>query len=291
MIREQYTPAPRVAQKSSQNQRERRQPAVARPQQRRVLGLAVVVILLVALGVLATGIIDSSGIRARVLAGVASVCSGNEGAYSLLKEHQGTSAKSRGSVTVCQELVKLKPNDAATRVLLGNAYADIGRTQEAMATYQEALAMDPNCFEAHLGIGRVYFEQGTYPEAIASYRLALKIRPQSADAQLALGLALSNAGQYEEAIQAFQKAKELDPLIVDDQVVTGKAYLDAGMCAQAIECFKGAVQTDQRHAQAYFNLGCAYLRVGDRGLALEQQQVLQTLDPQLATQLLHMINP
>jgi tetratricopeptide (TPR) repeat protein len=290
MNRGEYRAAPRVAQ-SSQNHSERTQPGVARPHQRRVLGLAIVVILLVALGLLATGIIDSSGIRARVLAGVASVCSGNEGAYSLLKEHQGASAKSRGSVAVCQELVRLKPSDAAPRVLLGNAYADVGRTQEAMASYQEALALDPNCFDAHLGIGKAYFNQGIYPEAIASYRLALKIRPHSADAELALGLALSNAGQYEEAMQALQKAKELDPSIVDNQVLTGKAYLEAGMCAQAIECFKDAVQTDQRHAQAYFNLGRAYLRVGDRGLALEQQQALQTLDPQLADQLLHMINP
>jgi tetratricopeptide (TPR) repeat protein len=72
--------------------------------------------------------------------------------------------------------------------------------------------------------------------------------------------------------------------------MTGKAYLQAGMYAQAIESFKDAVQTDQEHAQAYFNLGRAYLRVGDKALALEQQRVLQNLDPRLAGQLLNMIN-
>ena len=92
-------------------------------------------------------------------------------------------------------------------------------------------------------------------------------------------------------MQAFKKAKELDPSIVETQVLTGKAYLQAGMCAQAIECLKGAVQTDQGHAQAHFNLGRAYLRAGDRGLALEEQHVLRSLDPRLADQLLRMISP
>jgi len=62
------------------------------------------------------------------------------------------------------------------------------------------------------------------------------------------------------------------------------------MYAQAIESFKDAVRTDHEHAQAYFNLGRAYLRVGDRGLALDQQRILQNLDARLAGQLLDLIN-
>jgi len=247
-------------------------------------------VLLIVVGFVCMSMIDSSGLKARVLADIAGACSDDVSTGSLLKEHHGASAKSRNSVAVCEKLVSLKPGDAHARVMLANAYADAGRTPEATARYLEALALDPNCFDAHLGMGKMHFARGSYAEAVASYRQALKIRPRSADAHLSLGLALSNAGKCEEAMQAFQKAKELDPTVVETQVMTGKAYLKAGMYAQAIECLKGAVQTDEQHAQAYYNLGRAYLRVGDKGLALEQQHLLQNLDPALADQLLHLIN-
>ena len=90
-------------------------------------------------------------------------------------------------------------------------------------------------------------------------------------------------------MQAFRRAKELDPQITETQVLTGRAYLQAGLYSQAIECLKDAVRTDQQHAQAYYNLGRAYLRVGDRGLAMEQQEILQSLNPHLANQLLMLI--
>ena len=246
--------------------------------------------LLAAGGVVGMNIIDSSGLKAKVLADLAGVCSEEVGAGSLLNEHPRTSVKSLSSVTVCEKLVNLKPGDVHARVLLANAYADVGRTHEALACYSAVLAADPNCFEAHLGMGKMHFVRGSYADAAASYRRALQIRPRSADAHLALGLALSNAGKCEEAMQAFQKAKELDPTLVETQVMTGQAYLKAGMYAQAIECFKGAVQTDEQHAQAYYNLGRAYLRVGDKGLALEQQHILQNLDAGLADQLLDLIS-
>ena len=188
-------------------------------------------LVLAAVGVVCTQIIDSSGLRARVLAGIASACSDDVGAYSLLRERHGASAKSRSSVAVCAELVRIESQDAQAHVMLGNAYVEAGQTGEAMACYHRALALDPNCFEAYLGMGKTHFNCGSYSEAIVSYRKALTIRPRSADAKLSLGLALSNAGKYEEAMQAFQKAKELDATIVQTQVMTGNACLEAGMCA------------------------------------------------------------
>ncbi len=245
---------------------------------------------LVVTGVVCVQVIDATGLKAKVLADIAGVGSDEGSTYSLLKERRGATVASRSSVAVCQKLVKVKPTDASAHVMLANAYAEMERTDEAMASYHEALALDANSFDAHLGMGKAYFDQGSYAEAIVSYRQALKIRPRSADAHLSLGLALSNAGKYDEAMQAFQKAKELDPTVVETQVMTGQAYLHAGMYAQAIESFKDAVHTDQEHAQAYFNLGRAYLSVGDKGLALEQQHALENLDPRLASQLLNMIN-
>ena len=234
-----------------------------------------ILVLLVFIGVICIGLLDSNRIKTRFLVGVANTYPDSARAYSFLKRHYSTPSQSANTVAACEGLVKLKPEDSGAHVLLGNAYIDAGRLQEATASFKEAIALDPNCFDAHLGMGRTHFERGAYSDAVDSYQRALRIRPGSADAQLSLGIALSSSGRYDEAMQAFKRAKELDPQVTETQVLTGRAYLRAGMYTQAIECLKDVVQIDQRHAQAYYNLGRAYLRVGDRDLALEQQHILR----------------
>jgi len=247
------------------------------------------VIFVVGVGSASVFLLDPSSLKARVLMGIAGARSEEDGGYAFLKKHYTASDEPANRIETCKGLVRLKPTDACAHVLLGDAYADMGRMAEATTSYNDALALEADCFEAHLGLGKVHMELGHHPQAIESYQRALRLRPNSADAHLSLGLALSSLGKYEEAMQAFQRAKELDPGIAETQVLTGKSYLQAGMYPQAIECFKDAVETDQGHAQAYFNLGRAYLRVGDRALAMEQQRVLQGLDPRRAEQLLLLI--
>ena len=103
----------------------------------------------------------------RLLVGVANAYPDSARAYTLLKKQYSTPEQSAKTVTACESLVKLKPTDPAAQVLLGGAYADVGRVQEAIACFQEAIALDPNCFDAHLGLGRAHFDRGRYGEAVA----------------------------------------------------------------------------------------------------------------------------
>ena len=234
-------------------------------------------------------VVHSDSFKARVLARIAGSYSERADAYSFLRRHCDVSRTPVRSLRACEKFVAMRPTDAYAHVLLGEVYAGLGRTSEAIGSYRRAIELDPSCFDAHLGLGKAQFSLGCYSQAVESYGVALRIKPDSAEVHLSLGLTLSNSGQYEEAMQAFQKARELDPHISDAQVLTGKVYLDDGMCAQAIECFKGAVTADHEHAQAYYNLGKAYLRIGDTALAIEQHRSLERLDPQLANRLLHLI--
>lgn len=286
MIPDEYVPPPEPRRKESR--RKRMGPRLVDRHRSRLLWIGALIFVAGA-GSAAVSLIDSSGIKARVLVNIADTCPDEQGAYAVLKKHYGISGGSRGAVATCQEFARLKPLDAYAHVLLGDACVDTGRIPEAVDSYERALALDSACFEAHLGMGKAQCELGHYPEAIASYERALGLKPDSADAHLALGLALSSAGQCDRAMQSFQRAKQLDPQIAGTQVTTGKTFMQAGMYAQAIECFQDAVQADHAHAQAYFNLGKAYARVGDTALAMEQHRVLQSLDPQLADQLLHFI--
>jgi tetratricopeptide (TPR) repeat protein len=291
MITDDYSPPRRQSQHDTRRDTqcvERKSPHKVRPYWYRLMQAGIVAVL-VFIGVVCVGLLDSGGIKARFLASVANTYSDSTRAHSLLKKHYTTADQSAKTVAACEGLVKLKPTDPGAQVLLGDAYADVGRVQEAISCFCEAISLDPNCFDAHLGLGGAYFDRGRYSDAVDSYERALRIRPASADAHLALGIALSNSGRYDEAMQAFKRAKELDPHVSEAQVLTGRAYLRAGMCAQAIECLKGAVEIDEGHAQAYYNLGRAYLQVGDKELALEQQRILEGLNPHLAGQLYSLI--
>jgi len=75
------------------------------------------------------------------LGGYRRTCSKNTGGSSLLKQPRGDSAISRSSVAVCEKLVRLKPGEASAHIMLGNAYAEVGRTQEAAICYREALSL------------------------------------------------------------------------------------------------------------------------------------------------------
>jgi len=236
------------------------------------------------------GVIELDRVRAAILRHIVAVCPDQAGAYKYLNKHYNATGRPREAVDACEKLVAMRPEDPCAVVLLGDAYGDENRPEEAITSYQKAITLDPNSFNAHFGLGKAYSALGRYVEAIDSYHHALKIQPGSAAAHMSLGLALSSAGRYEEAMQAFQQAKQIDPMINEVQVISGNSYLEAGLYRQAIACYRDAITIDQNHARAYYNLGKAYLEIGDRGLAIEQQHILESLDPGLADQLGRLIN-
>jgi len=269
-----------------------RKPVVARRSHRvRTSLVAMVTLVAIVFVLIQAGIIQPQRLRTFILRQIVAVCPNQAGAYNkyLGKQHDA-SGRPRESVNACEKLAALRPQDPCANVLLGDAYGDENRPQEAVTCYQKAITLDPNSFDAHFGLGKAYAALGRYAQAIDSYNRALKIQPGSAAAHMSLGLALSSAGRYEEAMKAFQQAKQIDPKINEVQVMSGDTYLEAGFYKQAINCYNDAITIDQNHARAYYNLGKAYLEIGDRGLAIKQQQILESLDPGLAEQLGQLIN-
>jgi tetratricopeptide (TPR) repeat protein len=71
----------------------------------------------------------------------------------------------------------------------------------------------------------------------------------------------------------------------------GEAYMELGLTSDALEAFKRAIQLKPDFGKAYYNLGKSYLTSGNRNAALEQYNILQTLDPDWAEKLDGLINP
>jgi protein O-GlcNAc transferase len=88
---------------------------------------------------------------------------------------------------------------------------DIGKPNEAIASFHKALAINPDFVEARCSLGNVFKELGKLNEAAASYQQALAIAPDYAAAHSNLGNALKGLGRLEEAAACYRKALAIKP--------------------------------------------------------------------------------
>jgi tetratricopeptide (TPR) repeat protein len=77
--------------------------------------------------------------------------------------------------------------------------------------YQYLAKFKPNDFEVRYLLGNAYIELQRYDEAIAEYRISIRLNDKHSKVYNNLGIAFYNKGNVIEAKQAFAKAKALDP--------------------------------------------------------------------------------
>ena len=89
------------------------------------------------------------------------------------------------------------------------------------------------------------------------------------------------AGEVEDAKEEVRKSPD-DALVHNG---LGLAYYKSGKYKEAIESFKQAIRIDHDYAGARFSLGFTYVNINDRDSALEQYEILKSLDTERAKEL------
>jgi len=74
------------------------------------------------------------------------------------------------SVELTEYFVSLDPMDPRNHALLGNAYLDAGRLDDAMGSYRAALNLAPDGHGQHADIARVLLLKGQYEAAIVEFK-------------------------------------------------------------------------------------------------------------------------
>jgi len=72
----------------------------------------------------------------------------------------------------------LKPDYAEAHYNLGNTLKELGRLDEALASYTQAIAMKPDFAEAHSNLGIVLYISGDIDSALVSMKKANSINPK-----------------------------------------------------------------------------------------------------------------
>jgi arylsulfatase A-like enzyme/Flp pilus assembly protein TadD len=105
----------------------------------------------------------------------------------------------------------LAPDDPDAENALGLAYAQLGRTADALRTFRHVLEIDPASGLALENIATVQRKMGDRAGEEQSLRRAIAIDPTLAGAHTALGILLMETNRAAAAIQEWMEAVKLDP--------------------------------------------------------------------------------
>jgi Flp pilus assembly protein TadD len=104
----------------------------------------------------------------------------------------------------------LDPHSPLVSALLGECFAALGLTKDAIANYKKALRLNANDAVSLSGLGWLYHQMDKNADIAKSFcRHSTEIAPQNGLYRHRLGIILYKEGRFKEAKQAFQSAIEL----------------------------------------------------------------------------------
>ncbi len=147
--------------------------------------------------------------------------------------------------------------------ILGSAFVEEGRFQEARAHLDKALKITKGSFNTHYGMGISLAALNETQEAMVHFQKALEIRPASVEALISLGGLQAKTGDHNSAVDCFGKAVAFSPLSVSARIKLGRSLIRTGNKDQAAQAFKKVLSQDPENAEAHYELGTLYARANN----------------------------
>lgn len=150
-----------------------------------------------------------------------------------------------------RQALRIDPGNAGASIALGEMLSRLKRPDEAEKILRRVLVGPPGpaLAEAQLGLGNLQRQLGRLDEAEASYRAALVIDPHFARAHNNLGSHLLACGRSEEAEAAFRAALRADSGYADAWANLGAVSLRAQRLDEAEGCYREALARQPGRAE------------------------------------------
>jgi cytochrome c-type biogenesis protein CcmH/NrfG len=115
-------------------------------------------------------------------------------------------------VDALRSTAERNPNDAETRVQLGDLYFDAEKFEDAIHWYEEALKIDPRNVNASTDLGISFYYLNQPDRALAQFDRSLAIDPKHSKTLLNIGIVRAFGKQdLDGAAQAWQRVVEVAP--------------------------------------------------------------------------------
>jgi len=133
-------------------------------------------------------------------------------------------------------------------LLVGQVYSDLGKQQQAIATYQKAIQQNPSLQRAHYYTGMAQLRLKQPNDAVKEFEAELKLNPDDAEAQYELGKTLLEQGKARDAIPHLQAAAKANPNLDNVHNQLQAAYRKTGRTADADREAKLAAEAKNKAA-------------------------------------------
>lgn len=172
-----------------------------------------------------------------------------------------------------------KDTDASLQLAYGMALARGGRAAEAEALFAKLLAAHADRPEINVVLGQAHAEQGDYDAAIASLRRAIELKPTIAEANATLGLIFLKQGRLDESVQALQAELKAHPSDVKTRYTLATVYELDRRVEDALREVRTVLRARPDYANARYLLGKILLAQGDAAEAAAQLEIAAKLSP------------
>jgi predicted O-linked N-acetylglucosamine transferase (SPINDLY family) len=178
-----------------------------------------------------------------------------------------------------QQVLRLDPDHAPARHLLGLLAQQQGQPAAAVAYLQRALASNSDDPEIHRSLALILRENGRLTEAVDHYRHASMLKPTDAETYYNLGTVLAQCRRYQEAADAFAQAVSHQPNFGAAHHNLGLMLEKLGRLAEAQAALERVTQLQPENAAAWNNLGSVHKLQGQPDQAIACYHQALHLDP------------
>ena len=180
-------------------------------------------------------------------------------AYIILGKQQADSLAYEKGIAVLEEALAGPPDHGEAHFLLGLAYSDLGRIEEAIPPLEQAIRLDADIPERLNALAQAYEAARRDPVRIGRlYRRALALEPALADVRVNYGRFLETQGRLDDAVEQYRQAAQEKPWLAAVYFNLGTAHLQKGAFADAETALLQALELSPDYPKALGNLGLLY---------------------------------
>ena len=162
-----------------------------------------------------------------------------------------------------------EPQGSTAAYDLGVAQAQLGKSDEAAASFRLAIARDPGFLAAMANLVATDLRRNDIAEARKVADRFVSLAPDSARAHYSRGLSAIAGNDFVTARDDFSQLLKADPRYAVAHYDLGVAETHLGSYAAAITEFNAALGLSPAYARARFALGTVLLHNGDKAAARE----------------------
>lgn len=171
------------------------------------------------------------------------------------------------------------PEDWASLLFRGNAYARMGNWNAALRDYNYILERNPNYQDAYKRRGMLFEQMHQWDKAIDSYTSLIEMNPRSDQGFLLRGDVFARKGQLDQALDDYASAGYRNPRSGTPWYKRGQIYFQRQQLPQALGEYRKAILIQPTLVLAHEKVATCALAMNDLTLYLGALDEILKINP------------